>query len=104
MSAFTTSQRAYRDGTTSWEDQMSAQPDHGPLTPYASAPGAPAGSPTPPSTGPLRACGGVPQSGPPSTQISTSAPRSRRCPVQLKRRLTVRGVRSAPAEVSRETA
>ncbi len=34
--------RAYREDTTRREDQMSAQPDHAPLTPYAPAPGAPA--------------------------------------------------------------
>lgn len=35
--------RAYRGGTTRWEEQpMSAQPDHAPVPPYAPAPGAPA--------------------------------------------------------------
>lgn len=42
MSGFTAPRHAYRGGTTSWEDQMSAQPDHAPVTPYAPAPGAPA--------------------------------------------------------------
>ncbi|MCX4428443.1 hypothetical protein [Streptomyces mirabilis] len=41
MPASTASRRAYRGGTTRWEDQMSAQPDHAPVTPYAPAPGAP---------------------------------------------------------------
>jgi hypothetical protein len=42
MSASTATRRAYREGTTRREDQMSAQPDHAPVTPYAPAPGAPA--------------------------------------------------------------
>lgn len=42
MSASTAHRRAYREVTTRREDQMSAQPDHAPVTPYAPAPGAPA--------------------------------------------------------------
>lgn len=42
MSASTALRRAYREVTTRREDQMSAQPDHAPVTPYAPAPGAPA--------------------------------------------------------------
>lgn len=42
MSAYTDTRRAYGEVTTRREDQMSAQPDHAPLTPYAPAPGAPA--------------------------------------------------------------
>ncbi|WP_406840766.1 hypothetical protein ACICHK_39495 [Streptomyces sp. AHU1] len=42
MPASTTTRRAYREGRTRQEDQMSAQPDHAPVTPYAPAPGAPA--------------------------------------------------------------
>lgn len=42
MSPSTATRRAYREVTTRREDQMSAQPDHAPLTPYAPAPGAPA--------------------------------------------------------------
>lgn len=42
MPASTATRRAYRGGTTRREDQMSAQPDHAPVTPYAPAPGAPA--------------------------------------------------------------
>jgi hypothetical protein len=42
MPASTTARRAYREVTTRREDQMSAQPDHAPIPPYALAPGAPA--------------------------------------------------------------
>lgn len=42
MSASTATRRAYREVTTRREDQMSAQPDHAPVTTYAPAPGAPA--------------------------------------------------------------
>lgn len=42
MPASTATRRAYREGRTRREDQMSAQPDHAPVTPYAPAPGAPA--------------------------------------------------------------
>lgn len=42
MSVSTATRRAYREVTTRREDQMSAQPDHAPITPYAPAPGAPA--------------------------------------------------------------
>ncbi len=42
MSASMATRRAYREVTTRREDQMSAQPDHAPVTPYAPAPGAPA--------------------------------------------------------------
>lgn len=42
MPASTATRRAYRGGTTRREDQMSAQPDHAPVTPYAPAPGTPA--------------------------------------------------------------
>lgn len=42
MPASTASRRAYREVTTCREDQMSAQPDHAPVTAYAPAPGAPA--------------------------------------------------------------
>lgn len=42
MTASTASRRAYREVTTRREDQMSAQPDHAPVTSYAPAPGAPA--------------------------------------------------------------
>jgi hypothetical protein len=42
MSASTATWRAYGEMTTRREDQMSAQPDHAPVTPYAPAPGAPA--------------------------------------------------------------
>ncbi len=42
MPAFTATRRAYGEGRTRREDQMSAQPDHAPVTPYAPAPGAPA--------------------------------------------------------------
>lgn len=42
MSASTATRHAYGEVTTRLEDQMSAQPDHAPLTPYAPAPGAPA--------------------------------------------------------------
>jgi hypothetical protein len=42
MTASTATRRAYREVTTRREDQMSAQPDHAPVTPYAPAPGAPA--------------------------------------------------------------
>ncbi len=42
MPASTATRRAYREETTRREDQMSAQPDHAPVTPYAPAPGAPA--------------------------------------------------------------
>lgn len=42
MSPSTATRRAYGEVTIRREDQMSAQPDHAPLTPYAPAPGAPA--------------------------------------------------------------
>lgn len=42
MPVSTATRRAYREVTTRREDQMSAQPDHAPVTPYAPAPGAPA--------------------------------------------------------------
>ncbi|MFJ7258417.1 hypothetical protein ACIQWV_39405 [Streptomyces sp. NPDC098085] len=42
MSASTATRRAYREVTTRRADQMSAQPDHAPVTPYAPAPGVPA--------------------------------------------------------------
>lgn len=42
MTASTAIRRAYGEVTTRREDQMSAQPDHAPVTPYAPAPGAPA--------------------------------------------------------------
>lgn len=42
MTASTAIRRAYREGRNRREDQMSAQPDHAPVTPYAPAPGAPA--------------------------------------------------------------
>lgn len=42
MTASTATRRAYREVTTCRKDQMSAQPDHAPVTPYAPAPGAPA--------------------------------------------------------------
>ncbi len=42
MTAPTPIRRAYGEVTTRREDQMSAQPDHAPVTPHAPAPGAPA--------------------------------------------------------------
>ncbi len=42
MSASPATRRAYGKGRTRREDQMSAQPDHAPVTAYAPAPGAPA--------------------------------------------------------------
>ena len=42
MPASTAHRRAYGEGRTRREDQMSAQPDHAPVTPYAPAPRAPA--------------------------------------------------------------
>lgn len=42
MTASTATRRAYGEGRTRREDQMSAQPDHAPVTAYAPAPGAPA--------------------------------------------------------------
>ncbi|CAL9671927.1 hypothetical protein SUDANB151_07466 (plasmid) [Streptomyces sp. enrichment culture] len=42
MTASTAIRRAYGEGKTRREDQMSAQPDHAPVKPYAPAPGAPA--------------------------------------------------------------
>jgi hypothetical protein len=42
MSASTAIRRAYGEMTTRREDQMSAQPHHAPLTPYAPASGTPA--------------------------------------------------------------
>lgn len=41
MPASTATWRAYREGRTRREDQMSARPDHAPVTPYAPTPGAP---------------------------------------------------------------
>lgn len=42
MSASMAIRRAYGEGRTRREDQMSAQPDHAPVTAYAPTPGAPA--------------------------------------------------------------
>ncbi|MEU2134631.1 hypothetical protein [Streptomyces sp. NPDC018352] len=42
MPASTTARHAYRGVTTRQGDQMSTQPDHAPIPPYAPAPGAPA--------------------------------------------------------------
>ncbi|TWD13144.1 hypothetical protein FB570_11971 [Streptomyces sp. T12] len=42
MTTSTAIRRAYGEGRTRREDQMSAQPNHAPVTSYAPAPGAPA--------------------------------------------------------------
>lgn len=42
MTTSTAIRRAYGEGRTRREDQMSAQPDHAPVMSYAPAPGAPA--------------------------------------------------------------